>query len=173
MKTCDKCGVEKEETKFNFTGKGERWRRSTCRTCCVKELSKWKRASTPEKRKEQYKRKYRRLKAIVLSHYGSKCACCGENQEAFLCLDHIDGGGSAHRKSFKKEAFCMYDWVVKNKFPAMFQILCSNCNLARHTKGECPHKSGKGMTLEQMLFEVQEEHKKATNRNADKSKRVY
>ena len=34
----------------------------------------------------------------VMAHYGNKCACCGETAQAFLTLDHTNGGGRQHRK---------------------------------------------------------------------------
>lgn len=84
-----------------------------------------------------------KLKKLCMQHYGSLCACCGESEIKFLCLDHIDGGGNAHRveifgtKNVGGEK--MYRWVRNNNFPDGFQFLCFNCNCAKHYFGECPH----------------------------------
>lgn len=82
-----------------------------------------------------------KLRKIVISHYSlgeNKCACCGENQFEFLTVDHIDGGGTKHRKQIGRGALC--EWLVSNKFPKGFQILCYNCNCTKGIYGECPHK---------------------------------
>jgi hypothetical protein len=76
-----------------------------------------------------------------LKKYGGdppSCACCGETQTAFLCLDHIDGGGNQHRKSLPPGTN-IYTWVKKNDYPKLFQVLCHNCNMSKGHYGKCPH----------------------------------
>lgn len=77
-------------------------------------------------------------RASVLSIYSSGepiCACCGENNVKFLCLDHIDGDGNKHRK----EMGCsIYQWLKKNNFPVgIVQVYCYNCNMANAFYGSC------------------------------------
>lgn len=103
--------------------------------------SKW-RKNNLDRAKEitnKSKKKYEeRMKKLVFAHYGKKCACCGESQIDFLTIDHINGNGRKHRKKIK-EKICV--WLVKNKFPKGFQVLCFNCNWGRYkNKGICPHK---------------------------------
>ena len=90
------------------------------------------------------KRTYRhKIRQIVLDHYGRKCACCGETIEEFLCVDHINNDGNKHRKSFKTYGGASINaWLIKNDFPTDFQILCFNCNSAKHIYGLCPHTDG-------------------------------
>ena len=74
----------------------------------------------------------------VIEHYGSRCACCGETEPIFLTMDHIDGGGTAHRESLNSG---LYRWLIKNGFPDGFQVLCYNCNFGKSRNGGiCPHK---------------------------------
>ncbi|OFY41481.1 MAG: hypothetical protein A2Z69_02305 [Bacteroidetes bacterium RBG_13_44_24] len=82
------------------------------------------------------------LRAEILRHYGSKCACCGETEPKFLALDHINGGGYRHRKNIGQDGHSLYHWIRKNDYPAGFQLLCHNCNMAKGLYGECPHKTG-------------------------------
>jgi hypothetical protein len=80
-------------------------------------------------------------KLEVLSHYSGdalQCNCCGETEDKFLCLDHIDGA-----KNFTQDAprsgHALYKWLKKNDYPEGFQVLCFNCNLAKSMFGRCPH----------------------------------
>lgn len=86
-----------------------------------------------------YKAWHKRQKMEVLTHYGLRCACCGDTTIEFLSLDHIEGGGNKHRKSIGGGAN-LYRWIVKNNFPEGFQVLCFNCNLSKGFYGRCPHK---------------------------------
>ncbi len=92
----------------------------------------------------EYSKKYRRkTKLDIISHYGGKCFCCGETRWEFLSIDHVKGNGNKHRReelgSFNKAGFVMYRWLIKNKYPDGFQILCMNCNTAKGFYGYCPH----------------------------------
>ena len=90
---------------------------------------------------------YRDRKIRIIQHYGGKCDCCGEAHLEFLTIDHIKGGGTAHRKKLKTEGGSgMYRWLEKNDFPEGFRILCWNCNCALGIFGYCPH------TIKQINF---------------------
>jgi hypothetical protein len=96
-------------------------------------------AEHKEKIKEQNRKSVKNLRETILSAYGGKCACCGEIEPMFLGIDHINGGGNQQRKilgSGRK----YYNWLIENKFPPDFQILCHNCNLAKGFYGVCPHE---------------------------------
>lgn len=82
------------------------------------------------------KEKYRLLRLKCLKYYGDKCACCGETEPKFLALDHINGGGTKHRKGKGN----IIQWIATNKYPPLFQVLCHNCNSAKGFYGYCPHK---------------------------------
>lgn len=83
-------------------------------------------------------------KMTIISHYGGQCSCCGEIRMEFLTIDHIDGGGHKHRSLLKERGTTFYRWVIKNKFPSGFQVLCLNCNMGRYLNGGiCPHQQPK------------------------------
>ena len=95
-------------------------------------------------------RKRQADKAAVIAAYGSKCKCCGESEPMFLCVDHVDDDGAAHRERIGYgrttdgrrrvgSGSIIYAWLVANQFPEGFQLLCANCNLAKQSGG-CPHK---------------------------------
>lgn len=98
---------------------------------------------THKEKLHSYQRNHRKkVKQIVIMHYGGKCRCCGETNIAFLCLDHVNGDGNKHRKQFKGS---IYEWVIAHNFPKkpVFQVLCANCNMAKTHLGYCPHKKAK------------------------------
>ena len=80
-----------------------------------------------------------RLRIAAIEHYGGKCACCNERQPEFLAIDHIGGGGNAHRKSITTKS--IGEWLYANSYPDGFQVLCHNCNMAEGIYGRCPHKT--------------------------------
>lgn len=85
-----------------------------------------------------YARRRAKVRLAVFSHYGLKCACCGESEYDFLSIDHINGGGRKHIREIGTTA-TLYDWLIDNNFPEGFQTLCFNCNLAKGLRGSCPH----------------------------------
>jgi hypothetical protein len=78
----------------------------------------------------------RQLRDLVLSKYGgSACRCCGESNEVFMCIDHVNNDGAVHRR----KVGATYPWLVRNNFPGGFQVLCFNCNFSKGHLGECSH----------------------------------
>lgn len=79
------------------------------------------------------------IRKKVLIVYGNKCKCCGENRIEFLSIDHINGGGTKHRKEIGNAS--IYVWLKRNNFPKEgFRILCHNCNMSKAYYGYCPHQ---------------------------------
>lgn len=100
--------------------------------------------------RDAYRRKHKewqqRQRDRVFEAYGGyKCACCGETERMFLTIDHINGGGTRHRKELKGGGMWVYRWIENNDFPEGFQVLCMNCNFAkgqnfrRNGVNTCPH----------------------------------
>lgn len=76
-------------------------------------------------------------RAAVFGHYGTVCACCGT--DADLTIDHMNGGGKAHRLELfgRPDAggIHFYAWLIRQGFPEGYQTLCRQCN---RSKGEGP-----------------------------------
>lgn len=86
---------------------------------------------------------YAKRRAEAVAHYGGRCTCCGESELRFLAIDHIDGGGNAHRREIGVTgAQAFYRWLQRAGYPAGFRILCANCNQATAYGLECPHRAG-------------------------------
>lgn len=97
-----------------------------------------------------YHREYRsRVRKEVFEAYGNKCSCCGETEPLFLTLDHINGGGRAHRKEMGGTSAAMFNDIKRRGFPKEYRILCFNCNCgrARSPDGMCPHSKDLGVKV--------------------------
>jgi hypothetical protein len=72
------------------------------------------------------------MKIAVMQHYSGgtpQCFMCGIDDMDLLCLDHIADDGAKHRKENKfSGGDKLYKWIIDNKFPGGFQVLCWNCN---------------------------------------------
>ncbi len=103
------------------------------------------------------KQKLRRLdiKSSVLTHYGGgKCACvkCGFSDIRALSIDHIEGNGTAHRKTLKRGGLSFYKWLVDNKLPEGYQTLCMNCQFIKSYCRDVPMSNTKSVAKRVRLW---------------------
>lgn len=79
-----------------------------------------------------HKRRTANEKLDILAHYCNgkpECARCGFNDIRALQIDHINGGGTSHRKHLGSLGGShFYRWLKLNKYPKGYQVLCANCN---------------------------------------------
>ncbi len=166
-KVCTCCGAEKPLAEFSPSGKGGRYRQSWCKECFRAHAVKkhWENPEESRKkiresharngealkvyekehaiehrvRNNRYMKKYRqKMREAILRAYGHRCACCGETEEAFLTLEHVNGDGASHRKL--RGTNRVYADVVAEGFPDKYTLLCWNCNCAKRFGGKCPHE---------------------------------
>lgn len=170
---CSKCGVDKPVLDFAPRLDRPRGYESECRECKRARVNaanaarraagigrtpeqkhynnEWQKRrwanATPEQRRHRIdgnRARYRSLRAEVIQAYGGKCVCCGESQDAFLTLDHVENDGKAHRMELGagqgSASDRLYRWARNNGFPERLQLLCWNCNLAKQHLGTCPHQ---------------------------------
>ncbi len=76
------------------------------------------------------------LHVRIIRALGEKCVRCGFDNILALQIDHVNGGGTQHRKSFANNtAYLKY--VLEHADSGEYQILCSNCNwIKRHMNNE-------------------------------------
>lgn len=139
MRVCTRCKIEKDEEEFYLIRKGEEKRHYRCKICM---RACYKLSPKAKAHRNKYKREKRtRLRLETLNYYSNglmKCACCGESQERFLTLDHINNDGWKDKKKYGRSVM---DVVKKQGYPSGYQVLCYNCNCGRaHNKGVCPHE---------------------------------
>jgi hypothetical protein len=87
--------------------------------------------------KAQVRQSQLKTKMEVLSHYSGGapyCKICNEKDVHFLGLDHLNGGGKAHKRKIGGAGGYVYLWARKNEYPAIFQVLCHNCNIRKDWK---------------------------------------
>jgi hypothetical protein len=123
-KICCDCKEPKlVEQDFYFLSRKTGKRHARCKSCQNIHVRNWLRA----------------IKLEAVAEYGGRCVCCGESAPQFLTIDHVNGGGLAHRKQMK----CASIWyfLKKNNYPKDgYQLLCFNCNCARGSFGYCHQK---------------------------------
>lgn len=83
-----------------------------------------------------------RCKTETIEQYGGKCVCCDEPNLVFLTIDHISENGAEERKTLNKNGGSkFYRWLKKMSYPKTnYQVLCFNCNFAKHVLGRCPYQ---------------------------------
>lgn len=150
MKRCSICKKDSSDTEF-----GKDFRR--CKGCNNKRMRE-RYLKDPKKIIEYSMRYYRANKeaciarnkknesalkdAVFMRYGGYLCKCCGETIKEFLTIDHINGGGTKHRKLIGGGGRFHYRWIRNNGYPEGFRVLCINCNFgrSRNKEGICPHE---------------------------------
>jgi hypothetical protein len=82
----------------------------------------------------------------VFGHYGRACACCGSAEN--LVIDHVAGGGAAHRIELNlvSGGVRFYRWLIAQGFPDGYQALCSRCNSSKGEGTACRLDHAAGVT---------------------------
>ena len=97
---------------------------------------------TKERHNAGIRKRYQERRLIVINHYSNgtrRCECCSESELRFLTIDHIYNNGNKHRKVVGNSKITA--WLIKNKFPKGYRVLCFNCNSGRaYNNGKCPHE---------------------------------
>lgn len=76
----------------------------------------------------------------VFDHYGAVCCRCGFDDTRALTVDHENQRGNEHKSPSGKRltSYQLCRWLVANKFPEGFRVLCANCQFIvyhEHTDG--------------------------------------
>ena len=93
-----------------------------------------------------YQRKYlkaymreSRVKALRILAKGETVCCvkCGYQDVRALQIDHVNGGGRAHYKTYSPQS--LYLAIIRGENQVPLQILCANCNwIKRFENNEMP-----------------------------------
>jgi hypothetical protein len=75
-----------------------------------------------------------RLRQQIIERFSGKCARCGFADWRALQVDHVNGGGSDHRK---RQSWKIYYQAILEDTDGLYQLLCANCNqIKRYEAGE-------------------------------------
>lgn len=156
LKYCKHCQLWKEVKDFHSHVKIGR--QSACRVCQDERGRRYyekNRGALLKKNRDRYGRKREtylaaekarrwNLRLAIVAAYGGKCVCCGENRPEFMTVDHINGGGSKHRKQLGS-SLNFFRFLAREGYPKdAYRLLCYNCNLSRGALGYCPHDKEHG-----------------------------
>ena len=154
MKVCPQCSINKSDNEFYRRPRGGL--QSYCKSClkiCYRgyrrEFQRKQRQNPKYKARERIQQleRYRRDRKEMLMAYSRgtmQCACCGESEEDFLTLDHINGGGSKQKRELRGGSTRLMQILKKEKYPTGYQVLCMNCNLSKGKHGSCIHNTLRG-----------------------------
>jgi hypothetical protein len=112
------------------------WRashREEARAIVTKSYEKNKEKYLPQQRSRNHEYKLECLRAYSPDPTDTQCVLCGERHDQFLCIDHIDGGGTQHRAEVGTGTN-FYLWLRHEKFPKGYRVLCHNCNFKENLR---------------------------------------
>jgi len=126
-RTCLLPGCGKEVLASNTREK--RTKRFCNRSCAAK----MPRSGRPAKRTRESA-----TRELVIKRYSNgtmACLICGFNDLRALQLDHVNNDGAEHRREIGGHRRT-WRWIVKNRYPAGFQVLCANCHCIKTQDGD-------------------------------------
>ena len=98
-----------------------------------------------EKRNNQSKQRAKENEKELFRLMKNMCKCCGETDPMFLQIDHVKNDGYLDRKKSLEESRksnqlpnTARTTLSVNKYkenPKRYQLLCANCNHAKHKNG--------------------------------------
>lgn len=149
--TCRTCEVEL--TNANWLTYVKKATTRMCATCWKKRDKVYQhRRNRSDKARLRSRRYNQRVKLKVLSHYSPTLLCqcslencwhgnqpCPVSDIRALSIDHVGGGGRRHMQVIKGEEYgsSFYRWLIAQRFPGGYQVLCVNCNwIKADVKGE-------------------------------------
>ena len=133
MKTCGKCGKEKEDECFPYKNKKKGYRNSTC-SVCHKEYTKThylqNKAAYIGRAKENNPDYVARNRKLMIEYLETRaCVDCGEADLVTLDFDHIDPATKTANVSRMVSSGLSWESILKEIMKC--DVVCSNCNRRR------------------------------------------
>jgi hypothetical protein len=140
-KWCARCGAERPLADFGPNEKRKDGKQTYCRDHQRAAVN----ASAAIHGARHGREHRQRFRAEMIAAYGGRCACCGESEPVFLCLDHPNGVPDEHRNARHRSGRLSPDKLCallkRQGWPQEYRLLCWNCNAAIAMLGVCPHVS--------------------------------
>lgn len=103
------------------------------RDSIIQKTNDWVRQNPDKRRKNALAHYYRLQDDAIMAYGGYVCVWCGIDEPLVLTLDHVENNGAAQRRELGfKGGARLYKWLRENGYPQGFQVLCMNCNHAKH-----------------------------------------
>jgi hypothetical protein len=131
VKTCTKCGIEKDETEFNKSGRAKDGLNPRCRQCQSDYYYANRErhlASTTERHRRAAEENKMRYCAYLEEH---ECLDCGETNILVLEPDHVRGEKKCNVSELVLRA---YAWTTIEAELAKCEIVCANCHRDREAR---------------------------------------
>jgi len=143
--------MKAHDFKHNHSERRKAWKMAN-KDALLARAREWA-AKNPEVNRASHVDERRRMRKEVFDHYGGKCVCCGESNQWFFTIDHVNNDGADHRRVLGRNMLGhkFYRWLRRNGYPEGFQVLCFNCNCAKGFWGVCPHEIGAEEKLRRRL----------------------
>ena len=84
-------------------------------------------------KKEKARIAWLTLKEPIFERLGKVCIQCGYSNQGALQIDHINGGGSEHRRQITGPSKYYQEILADPLIEEHYQILCANCNQLKKT----------------------------------------
>lgn len=142
-KICKMCKLDKPLSEYPIDRSHSDGHKTVCEPCNIIRNQGYYQNSSQSKAK--YRANHRletnlyhreqcvKTKTLVMTHYSDgECSCvlCGESRLPCLTIDHINGGGTKHRRSLNIPnggGLHFYKWLLTNNYPEGYRTLCWNC----------------------------------------------
>ena len=113
-----RCGLVKPLTAFGCDAQKPDRLRLRCRDCTNADQADCRAAET----------------TIVFAHYGAVCSCPGCGATDDLAIDHVNGDGAEHRRTFGVRFHAL---LIAEGFPDGYQTMCRPCNTSKGEGQAC------------------------------------
>ena len=89
------------------------------------------RRDNSEKLNKRWRDDYYKKKKEVYNLLGNKCVNCGEDDPIYFQIDHVNNDGYIERaqKNGRQDIYVIKKYL---ETPERYQLLCANCNWAKH-----------------------------------------
>ncbi len=145
---CATCKEIKSLSEFAFRN----FEKTQVYSCCRKCKTTSSKTIQQRNRNLYYCRKRDKEWSSLLDNLGHTCDCCGEANEAFLTVDHINRDGHKEAvlymsikygelRRLRRNGLSLWRKARLEGYPKdKYRMLCYNCNCGRErNEGVCPH----------------------------------
>ena len=128
MKTCASCGLEKDESEFNFKIRGKLLQPS-CKVCTRAQSRKYYQTTKQQHLERVTKNRQHRQARLLEFKSQLSCCKCGETSTACLDFHHVDPNEKEHAIS-KISTNWSWDRLMQEIKKCI--VVCSNCHRKIH-----------------------------------------